>query len=89
MYSPDEIYSRIVEQQIGVVFFTSIWPETFSYLVSELISIGIPIACFDIGAQAEKVRTYHLGEIIPDYSSQSILKTLTACYEKGREFYTA
>lgn len=83
-YNQNEIYERLISQKISVVFFTSICPETFSYVVSELIMIGIPIACFDIGAQSEKIKKFELGKIIPDMTNESILRTLKACHEMGR-----
>ena len=86
-YKTDEIYDRIVSQNIGVVFFTSVCPETFSYVVSELMIAGVPIACFDVGAQADKIKEYPLGKIIPDYTNESILSTLKECYENGKVFY--
>ncbi len=86
-YKTEEIYDRLVSQKIGVVFFSSVWPETFSYVVSELMLTGIPIACFDVGAQAEKIKEYPLGKIIPGFSNESILKTLRECHAIGRERY--
>lgn len=86
-YTPEEIYDRIVQQQLDAVFFPSVCAETFSYTVSELMMTGILVACFDIGAQAEKVHEYHLGRIIPDTSPENILKTLSDCYKSGRQFY--
>lgn len=86
-YKVEEIYDRLVSQKIGVVFFSSVCPETFSYVVSELMLTGIPIACFDVGAQAEKIKKYPLGKIIPDFSNESILKTLRECHAIGREKY--
>ena len=88
-YKAEEVFERIISQQIGVVFFASIWPETFSYIVSELIMTGIPIVCFDVGAQAEKIRNYRLGKVIPDMSNESVLNTLTAAYEQGKKIYTS
>lgn len=34
----------------------SIWPETFSFTTHEALATGLPVWCFDIGAQAEAVR---------------------------------
>lgn len=88
-YKKEDIYERLVSQKIGVVFFTSICPETFSYVVSELMLTGIPIACFDIGAQAEKIKKYPLGRIITNYSCESILDELKECYKRGLEYYSS
>ena len=57
---------RLIEKEaINVIFFSSIWPETFSYVTHEVTAMQIPIVCFDIGAQAEKVKLYQKGKIIP------------------------
>ena len=34
----------------------SIWPETFSYAVHEVIATGLPVWSFDLGAQGDAVR---------------------------------
>ena len=54
-YSHDELQNIIESCRINLVVFPSICPETFSYLISELIMMDVPIICFDFGAQAEKV----------------------------------
>ena len=43
----------------------SIWPETFSYTTHEAIATGLPVWCFDLGAQADAVRAAPLGGVIP------------------------
>ena len=34
----------------------SIWPETFSFTTREALATGLPVWCFDLGAQAEALR---------------------------------
>ncbi|SEP09114.1 Glycosyltransferase, GT2 family [Salinihabitans flavidus] len=34
----------------------SVWPETFSFATREALATGLPVWCFDLGAQAEAVR---------------------------------
>ena len=34
----------------------SIWPETFSFTTHETLATGMPVVCFDLGAQGEAVR---------------------------------
>ena len=86
-YTVSELDKIIDENKISAVLFPSIWPETFSYLVSELIFTGVPVACFNIGAQAEKVSQYKMGEIIKDFSNESILSALKNAHQKGIEYY--
>lgn len=49
----------------AVALFPSIWPETYSFVVQELMHFGIPLVCFDLGAPAERVRAYSLGRLVP------------------------
>jgi len=43
----------------------SIWPETFSYTTHEAIATGLPVYCFDLGAQAETLRQAKNGTVLP------------------------
>lgn len=86
-YKVSEFEKIISEQKISVALFPSIWPETFSYLVSELIAVGLPVACFNFGAQAEKVSEYKMGELIKDFNNNSILEALQKAHQKGIEYY--
>jgi glycosyltransferase involved in cell wall biosynthesis len=65
-YALKELPEIIREHKISMALFPSICPETFSYLVSELMMLGIPIMCFDVGAQGEKVKAYDKGIICHD-----------------------
>lgn len=84
-YKTEFLKEIIIEQGLTVAFFPSVWPETFSYLVSELIAAGLPIACFNLGAQAEKVSQYKYGQIIKENTNEAILEALKAAYEKGQK----
>lgn len=83
-YDVSKLDKIIFEQGISTVLFPSICPETFSYTVSELIHVGIPIACFNLGAQAEKVSKYKYGEIIKENTNEEIFSALKKAYEKGQ-----
>ena len=65
-YKLDELPELIKKSTISMGIFPSICSETFSYLVSEHIMMGLPIMCFDIGAQADKVRAYDKGIVVKD-----------------------
>ena len=60
-----------------IVFIPSIWPETFSYTTSEAISMGMPIACFDMGAPAQRVGDYEHGLVLPQINPEKNLKQIT------------
>jgi len=64
---------RIVEEHgINVAFFSSICPETFSYVTQELIMLRLPIVCFNIGAQAERVSKYEYGRIAKSMRAEDV-----------------
>lgn len=43
----------------------SVWPETYIFTLSVAMALGLPVVCFDIGAQAERVRAYGRGIVLP------------------------
>lgn len=64
-YSRDALPSMVESHEIDIFLLPSIWPETFSFTCSEIIDMGIPAACFDLGAPAERMRTYEKGLVLP------------------------
>jgi glycosyltransferase involved in cell wall biosynthesis len=60
-----------------VFLFPSICPETFSYVVQELMHFGFPIVAFNIGAPAERLKRYKNATLIKHpSSSKNILNKL-------------
>ena len=43
---------------IDIFFFSSVGPETFSYVLHELERYQLPVAAFDLGAQATFLARY-------------------------------
>ena len=85
-YKTDSIKDIIMQQKISVVLFPSVWPETFSYLVSELIATGVPVVCFNFGAQAEKIFHYSKGEVVSNINNEEILIALKKAFTKGQNY---
>ncbi|MEI8699564.1 glycosyltransferase [Mesorhizobium sp. ISC15] len=54
-YQVEDLSRIAVQQQIGCWLMPSIWPETFSYAIHEMLATGLPVFCFSLGAQAEAV----------------------------------
>lgn len=55
-YHPAEIAELAQHYGISCWLIPSVWPETFSYTTHEALATGLPVICFDLGAQAEAVR---------------------------------
>ena len=75
-YTRNSIPSLALMSDIDVFLIPSIWPETFSYTSEEIMKMGFPLMCFDMGAPAERTKKYEKVIIIPEVSAESILDTL-------------
>lgn len=64
-YTNDEVQGLIEKVQPDIIWIPSLWPETFCYTLSIAMTSGRPIAVFDLGAQANRVRCAGFGHIIP------------------------
>jgi len=77
-YKKDNLMELVKEKQIDIFLIPSICPETFSYTTEEIIKMNLPVAVFDLGAPAEKVKKYNKGIVIekidPDYAIESLIK---------------
>ena len=64
-YSDHAHLQKLVEDfDVNLTVFPSICPETFSFTISELMAMDLPIISFDIGAQGERVALYKKGVVV-------------------------
>ncbi len=75
-YSKSELPDLMEQHEIDLVFIASICPETFSYTTQEAIEMELPVAVFDLGAPAERVRPYSAGVVLADDEPASIFTTI-------------
>lgn len=82
--------SRIIEETgCTSALFISIWPETFSYTLSEAWRHGLYPVAFDIGAPAERIREKGIGTVIPFARDPAvILPNLIEALEKMEPDFT-
>lgn len=81
-YRREELPDIIERSGINVVLLPSICPETFCYVSQEVIDMGLPVACFDIGAQREHIASYSKGAIIPEMTVESVWETILRLYQR-------
>ncbi|MDL2272300.1 glycosyltransferase [Desulfovibrio sp. OttesenSCG-928-I05] len=67
---------------IDIIFIPSVWPETFSYTTVESISMGLPVACFAIGAQMEHVRNYEHGLVISKIDAKTCIDEMMVFHNR-------
>ena len=71
-YHRKDIVDNVEKYDIDIFVMPSICPETFSYTTEEIILMNKPIICFNLGAQAERVRKYHKGYIANEISAKGL-----------------
>ena len=84
-YDVKDLPSIMQKNLIDIVLIPSIGPETFSYTTEEAMSMDIPVACYNIGAPAERVKNYKNGLIISQIDAQTTLNEIINFVKKRRE----
>jgi glycosyltransferase involved in cell wall biosynthesis len=64
-YEAERLPELLRASHCAVALFMSVWPETFSYTLSEAYRAGLWPVVFDLGAPAERVRATDIGTVIP------------------------
>ena len=75
-YDRKDLVDLVEAHGINMFLFPSIWPETFSYVVAELIALDMPVVAFDLGAPGERLRAYPKARMCGDTSAPAALATL-------------
>lgn len=68
-YKRSDLSKLLSESKINLACLLAIWPETYSYTLTECLQNNIPVLTFDIGAIAERVKEHDFGYVIPLESS--------------------
>ncbi|MCQ8239653.1 glycosyltransferase [Rhizosaccharibacter radicis] len=64
-YREDEAVELVRAQQADMALLPSIWPETWCFTLGLAWRAGLPVAAFDIGAPAERIRDTRRGVLLP------------------------
>jgi glycosyltransferase involved in cell wall biosynthesis len=81
-YQHDELLELIEKSGANVFLFPSIWSETFSYVVQELMTMNLPVASFNFGAPAERLATYQKGLVLDSMDPVPVLDDLISFHRK-------
>ena len=79
-YAREALPDLIEAHGANVFLFPSIWAETFSYVVGELMAMRVPIVAFDLGAPAERLREYANARLVPEVSAAAALDAVAALH---------
>lgn len=64
-YRPNELDRIIGDAAPHILLFPAIWPETWSFVLTEGLRRGLPIVAFDLGAPAARLRAMGRGRLLP------------------------
>ena len=64
-YEEDEAVELIRSQDADLGFLPALWPETWSYTLTQLWQAGLDVVAFDLGAPAERIRATRRGSLLP------------------------
>ena len=81
-YDAKDIVGLLIADGIQVGLQLAIWPETFSYTLSEFVDAGVPVIAGKLGAQGERIERCKLGWTVPDIRNPTA--TLAILDEIGR-----
>lgn len=76
-YHVADLPKLVYENDIDIFLMASTWPETFSYTTQEIIKMGMPVATFDLGAPAERIKCYEKGLIISERNAVIVLNEIS------------
>ncbi len=79
-YLREALPEIIDEKNVNIIFIPSIWPETFSYTTEEAMLMELPVAVFNLGAPAERVRGYAKGLVIEEIDPVKALDAIIEFY---------
>lgn len=79
-YALPDLVSLIESHHINVFLFPSICPETFSYVVEELMILDVPVVAFDLGAPGDRLRAHPRGRLVAEVSADAALAAIVALH---------
>ncbi|MFR5708255.1 glycosyltransferase [Faecalitalea cylindroides] len=75
-YKRDELNNLLSKNNIHLVCNLSIWPETYSYTLTETIACGVPVLSYNIGAVGERIEKYGFGWTLSNQDRKQTLQTI-------------
>lgn len=76
-YMPQDLPELLKEHEIDVIGILSIWPETYSYTLTEALLNGIPVIVTDIGALGRRTKELECGWLVsPEHVKDDFVKII-------------
>lgn len=85
-YEREDLPYLMEKHEINLIFIPSIWGETFCRTAEEAMLMDIPLAVFNLGAPAERVKKYKKGLIISKMDARTSLDEILCFYKWVESF---
>jgi glycosyltransferase involved in cell wall biosynthesis len=86
-YDEASLAARIEELSPDLILLPSVWPETFCYVLTPAAESGRPVAVFDLGAQARRLKEAGADAIYLPIelagNTEVLVKLITASFSQG------
>ena len=88
-YRDDDLFKHLARVRPHLAFLPSVCPESFMYTLSVAMAARLFVVCFDLGAQAERVRAWGWGQVLaydlePDAVNQALLAAARRVARRSR-----
>lgn len=84
-YRRDDLPSLVERHGVNMLFFPSVWPETFSYVAAEMMALRLPVVAFDIGAPAERLAAWPLARLCESLDARAAYDLLVSYHRERAE----
>lgn len=85
-YNPEDLSILLKTHEIDVIGIISIWPETYSYTLTEAILNGIPVIVTDIGALGRRTRELNCGWLVaPEHIEEDFVRIVKGILKDGQQ----
>lgn len=81
-YVISDLNSILLAHKVSLFLFLSICPETFSFVIHEMMQTKLPIISFNLGAPGDFLIDYSNGVLVNDISSNAMYDALLIQYTK-------
>jgi glycosyltransferase involved in cell wall biosynthesis len=82
-YRDSEVFERLAAARCHLAFLPTVCPESFMYTLSIVMAAGFYTVCYDLGAQADRVRAWGWGKTLPlDLESPAVNDAVLAAAQR-------
>lgn len=86
-YNREETSRLLKENKIDIVLLLAIWPETYSYVLTETIVADVPVIALNLGALEERINKNNIGWILDrNVTFEEILEKIDSIFENPEEY---